>query len=103
MKAYRGVDVQMHIFLTLALVGGEWSASHPCHFTPKEKAPNTHWIRGWVGPRASLDAVEQKKFLTLLGPLVIQPVASHYANYAIPLSLVVVIYFIYLFIYLWFI
>jgi hypothetical protein len=28
MKAYGGVDVQMHIFLTSALVGGEWSASH---------------------------------------------------------------------------
>jgi hypothetical protein len=31
MKAYGGVDVQIHIFLTLALTGGEWSASHPEH------------------------------------------------------------------------
>jgi hypothetical protein len=28
MKTYGGVDVQIHIFLTSALVGGEWSASH---------------------------------------------------------------------------
>jgi hypothetical protein len=30
----------------LALVGGEWSASLPSHFTPRERAPGTHWIGG---------------------------------------------------------
>jgi hypothetical protein len=34
MKTYGGVDVHIHIFLTSALVGGEWSASRPCRFTP---------------------------------------------------------------------
>jgi hypothetical protein len=29
MKAYGGVDVEIHMFLTSALVGGEWSASRP--------------------------------------------------------------------------
>jgi hypothetical protein len=29
MKAYGGVDVWIHIFLTSALVGGEWSTSRP--------------------------------------------------------------------------
>jgi hypothetical protein len=37
MKMYKGVDVQIHVFLTLALVGGEWSALLPSSFTPKEK------------------------------------------------------------------
>jgi hypothetical protein len=59
MRAYVGVDVQIHIFLTLALVGGEWSASRPGLFTPGERAPSSHWIGGWVGPRASLDNVEK--------------------------------------------
>jgi hypothetical protein len=45
-------------FLTLTLDGCEWSASRPGRFTLGEKAPGTHCIRGWVGPRASLDAVE---------------------------------------------
>jgi hypothetical protein len=51
----------------MALAGGEWSASRPCHFTPREKAPGTHWIGGWVGPRAGLDDLEKRKFLTLPG------------------------------------
>jgi hypothetical protein len=29
MKAYGGVDVYIHTFLTSALAGGEWSASRP--------------------------------------------------------------------------
>jgi hypothetical protein len=62
MKAYGGVVVQIHIFLTSALVGGEWSASRPGHFTPGERAPGTHWIGGWVDPRAGLDDVEKRKF-----------------------------------------
>jgi hypothetical protein len=29
------------------------------HFAPGEKASGTHWIGGWVGPRAGLDGVER--------------------------------------------
>jgi len=38
-KTYRGVEVQLHIFLTLALDGLELSASHPSCFTPGERSP----------------------------------------------------------------
>jgi hypothetical protein len=61
MKMYWGVEVQLHGFLTLVLDGGEWSASHPGRFTPRERAPGTHWIGGWVGTRAILDVVVKKK------------------------------------------
>jgi hypothetical protein len=37
------IDVQIHIFLTLALAGGEWSGRF---------SPGTHWIGGWVGPKS---------------------------------------------------
>jgi hypothetical protein len=47
--------------LTSALGGGEWSASRPGRFAPRERAPGTHWIGGWVGPRAVLDAVVKRK------------------------------------------
>jgi hypothetical protein len=49
MKAYGGVDVQIHMFLTLALALGEWSASRPCRFTAWEIAPGSQWIGGLGG------------------------------------------------------
>jgi hypothetical protein len=45
--------------LTSALDGGEWSASRPGRFIPGERDPCTHWIAGWVGPRAVLDTMAQ--------------------------------------------
>jgi hypothetical protein len=47
--------------LNSALDGGEWSASRPGRFIPRERATGTHWIGGWVGPRAILDAVVKRK------------------------------------------
>jgi hypothetical protein len=60
MKAYGGVDVQIHIFLTSALAGGKWSASRPGRFIPVERGPSTHWIGG-------MENVEKRKFLTRPG------------------------------------
>jgi hypothetical protein len=57
----------MHVFLTSALVGGEWSASRPGRFTPRVTAHGTHWIGGWMGPRAGLDDVEKRIILPLPG------------------------------------
>jgi hypothetical protein len=45
MKAYEGVDVYIHVFLTHC----------------------THWIGGWVDPRAGVDDVEKGKYLNLPG------------------------------------
>jgi hypothetical protein len=67
MKAYGGVDVQSHVFLTSAVAGSELSTSRPSRFNPGERASGTHWIGGWVDHRAGLDDVEKRKFLTLLG------------------------------------
>jgi hypothetical protein len=47
--------------LTSALDGDEWSASRPGRFTPTERATGTHWMGGWVGPRALLNAVVKRK------------------------------------------
>jgi hypothetical protein len=62
MKTYGEVELQLHAFLTSAPGGGEWSVSRPGRFAPRERAPGTHWIGGWVGLRASLDAVAKEKF-----------------------------------------
>jgi hypothetical protein len=39
MKAYVGVDVEIHVFLTSALIGGEWSALRPFRFNPGKQPP----------------------------------------------------------------
>jgi hypothetical protein len=57
MKAYWGVEDSSTYYLTSALDGGDWSASRPGRFTPRERAPGTHWIGGWVSPRAIMSFI----------------------------------------------
>jgi hypothetical protein len=52
-----GVE-EIRAFFFLTLDRGEWSASYPSGFTAKERDPGTCWIGGWVGPIASLHAVD---------------------------------------------
>jgi hypothetical protein len=57
-SALRHEDVQIQVFLTSKLGGGKWSASSHGRLTPAgERAPGTHCIGGWMGPRAGLDDV----------------------------------------------
>jgi hypothetical protein len=84
MKAYgEWTYIDPH-FLDLSTSWREWLASHPGRFIP-----GTSWIGGWVDPRAGLDDMEKRKFLTLpgLNHSVNQSVASHYTDYAIPIYL----------------
>jgi hypothetical protein len=74
--------------LTPELVGGEWSASRIGHFTPSERAPGTHWIGGWVGPRAILDTVVKRKSPSPRRESnsrtpILQPVTQRYTDWAI--------------------
>jgi hypothetical protein len=53
---------------------------------PRESAPGTHWIGGWVDLRTGLNDVEKRKFLTLPG-LKLRPLgrpARRYTDWAIP-------------------
>jgi hypothetical protein len=61
MKTYWGVEVQLYALLTSAPDGGEWLASCPGRFTPRERVPGTNWMGGWIGPRAVLDTVVKRK------------------------------------------
>jgi hypothetical protein len=74
--------------LTSSLDEGEWSASRPGHFTPRERPPGTHWIGGWVGPRAVLDAVVKRKIPSPRRESsprtpIVQSVAQRYTDWAI--------------------
>jgi len=53
-KAHRGVEVQLHLFLILAL-HGERSASRPGGFASGESGPVTNPVKGWLVPTVGLD------------------------------------------------
>jgi len=79
MHTYWVVEVYLHTFLTSALDGGKWSASHPCRFTPGVIVPGIHWIGTWVGSKADLEAMVKKE-ISITVPVenwtrAIQPVA----------------------------
>jgi hypothetical protein len=74
--------------LTSALDRGEWSASRPGRFIPRERVPGTHWIGGSVGPRAVLDAAVKRKITSSRRKSnprtpIVQPVAQCYTDWAI--------------------
>jgi hypothetical protein len=57
----------------------------PGRFTPRERAPDTHWIGGWVGPGDVLDAMVKRKIPSLCresNPRTpnVQPVAQRYTD-----------------------
>jgi hypothetical protein len=65
MKAYGGVHIQIQIFLTSALLGGEWSASRPGRFTAGKEPPvPTGEEVGWTSEPAW---TTWRKVLTLPG------------------------------------
>jgi hypothetical protein len=65
MKVYGGVGVQIHIFLTTALVGVVSFTPRPLY--PQGKSPRYPLLRRLDGPRAGLNDVEKRKFLALRG------------------------------------
>jgi len=54
------MKVKRHEFI-LPLEKGKCSDISLGSFTPGKEHPGNHWIGGWVGPVAGLDAVEKNK------------------------------------------
>jgi hypothetical protein len=87
MKTFGGVDAQINVSLKSAPVWGEWSASRPGRFTPVERVIGTHWIGGWVGPRASPDDMVRVNIRDPTGTWIWTPrVDSRYTDWAPRLS-----------------
>jgi hypothetical protein len=72
-------------FFTSALDRSERSASRPGRFIPMERVPGTRWIRGWMQPRAILDAVVKRKISSPRREWnprtpIVQPVSQRYTD-----------------------
>jgi hypothetical protein len=50
MKTHAGVEGSLQAFLTSALDGGEWLASHPGRFSPDRRLGGP---QSWSGPRVN--------------------------------------------------
>jgi hypothetical protein len=76
------MDVEIHVFLTSVLFGGERAASRPGSYTPAERAPGPDLIGGWVGPRAGLNDMEvlneyiTKHYLVIITVLVVATILT---------------------------
>jgi hypothetical protein len=75
------VGVQTYVFLTLALVGGEWSDSRPGHFIPGERAPQYPVDRRLGGLQNRSGRLGEEKILNSImtwnsNSSVVKPVAS---------------------------
>jgi hypothetical protein len=79
-----GEEVQLLLVLNFGHQMGVSGQHHaPAALYPRERTPGTHWIGGWVGLRAGLDAGARRKILCLcrgsnLDYPIVQPVVRHY-------------------------
>lgn len=51
LRAYDGMNIQLHPFLSSALGSSKWSVSRLAHFTSEERASGTHRTEGLIRPR----------------------------------------------------
>jgi hypothetical protein len=85
MKTYWGVDVWIHIFLTSALIGVVSGQLHAPAALAPGKSPRYPFYRRLGEPQSRSGRYGEVNFFTLPGlelplPLVVQPVASRYAD-----------------------
>jgi hypothetical protein len=87
MKVYGGVDVKSHVFLTPALVGGEWSASLLCRFYPRGKSPRYPLAKRLSGPQSRSGRYGEVKILDSTGTRISTSRTSCQWSVAIPTAL----------------
>jgi hypothetical protein len=81
MKAYGGVDIQLHPFLTLLIDGGEWSDSHLGTWSLVPTELEAGWASEPLWTRQkSVPAADQTTILQLPA----HSLFTTYTNYAVP-------------------
>jgi hypothetical protein len=83
-KTYGRVDVQIHVFLTSALLGGELSSSRPVFTTPGKNCRYPLYKK--IGGPQNLYGQEKSCHCRVSNcePSAVQPVASRYNDWAVP-------------------
>jgi hypothetical protein len=59
MKSYKGVYVDIFVFLISERVGNKWPASYSAALLPVKEPTVRHWIAPCFGLKTGLDDVEQ--------------------------------------------
>ena len=59
------LEAYLHLFLTLALGGGQWAASHLGMLFLVQRPPAMHWMGSGVGHRTGVIAVGMRKIFCL--------------------------------------
>jgi hypothetical protein len=75
MKMYGGVDLWIHVFFTLQLVEGEWSASRSGHFN-RGKQTRYPFDRKLGGPQRRSERHGEGKILDPIRPQTLTPQLS---------------------------
>jgi hypothetical protein len=60
-ESFKSLSGYIHISLTSTLDGSEWTASCTGRLNSGKVVTCTHWIRGWLGPIASVIVVGRRK------------------------------------------
>jgi hypothetical protein len=76
MKAYEEVNVQIHIFFTSGLAGGEWQGSRPLY--RRRRSPRYPLDMKLGGPQMQFGRCGEENSNS--NPSVVQPIASRYTN-----------------------
>jgi hypothetical protein len=66
-------------FLTSELDGAEWSALPTIALPTEKRAPDTHWLGSWVGPKAVIEGEKSLASARNQTPAV-QPVIRRYTD-----------------------
>jgi hypothetical protein len=88
MKTWGSGGIRSSMILDL---GNSWMSVvsfTPLSLCPRGQKIHTHWIGGWVGPRAGLDDVGKRKILPLPGiEPTVQPIIRRYIDWTVAVTI----------------
>jgi hypothetical protein len=59
------MEVQLHVFFTLTLDGGEWADSRPARLISSERFSYIRCMGGWLGPSTNWSLLRREELSTI--------------------------------------